>query len=365
MGSPEQERQPEIVQDHTRPPPPPSPSRDTSIVPPIKSPILEGIDHLTPENVDIFQLESFAALKLLCRGVELLVHLTGDIPPTPFIQSPPELAEAQSDSQSTPISTPVKVGTPIRTPVPGWNHASKKEAEHIDGVPFMNTPIGSPEAHLSEPNIVHGHNAQPLHVQHNALARKFFSKRPPPISLEDYLTRLHKYCPMSTAVYLATSCYITRLAVEEKTLYVTPRNVHRLVLAGIRTAMKALEDLSWPHGRVAKVGGVSEAELGRLEITFCFLMSFNLRVTADMLINEAKSLVKIANGRRNEDVEFASLDGILQLKMPERRSKEVPPSESGDSLDLQRTSSSAEKRKASSSLPMRPVTIDRSVGITT
>lgn len=365
MGSPEHEHQSDVVQDHTKPPPPPSPSKDTSIVPPIKSPILEGIDHLTPDSVDIFQLDPFAALKLLCRGVELLVHLTGDIPPTPFVQGTPEPCQSQSDARSTPISTPVKVSTPVKTPAPGWSRVSKQEAEHIDGVPFINTPMGSPEAHLSEPNVVHGHNAQPLHVQHNALARKFFSKRPPPISLEDYLTRLHKYCPMSTAVYLATSCYITRLAVEEKTLYVTPRNVHRLVLAGIRTAMKALEDLSWPHGRVAKVGGVSEAELGRLEITFCFLMSFNLRVTADMLINEAKSLVKIANSRRNEDVEFASLDGILQLKIPDGKARDISQSDVGDSHDLQKTMSLAEKRKASSSLPMRPVTIDRSVGVTT
>ena len=80
---------------------------------------------------------------------------------------------------------------------------------------------------------------------------------------------------MSTAVYLATSHYISRLAVREKLLTVTVRNVHRLVLAGLRVAMKALEDLSWPHGRFAKVGGISELELGKLEIAFCFLMDFH------------------------------------------------------------------------------------------
>lgn len=76
---------------------------------------------------------------------------------------------------------------------------------------------------------------------------------------------------MSTAVYLATSLYIHRLAAEERIIPVTARNVHRLVLAGLRIGMKALEDQSYPHRRFAKVGGVSESELGRLEVSFCFV----------------------------------------------------------------------------------------------
>ncbi|PLB47031.1 hypothetical protein P170DRAFT_438744 [Aspergillus steynii IBT 23096] len=92
---------------------------------------------------------------------------------------------------------------------------------------------------------------------------------------------------MSTAVYLATSMYITRMASVEKVILVTPKNVHRLVLAGIGVAMKTLEDLSYPHSRVAKVGGVSERELSKLEISFCFLADFDLRVDAHMLFNQA------------------------------------------------------------------------------
>jgi hypothetical protein len=95
---------------------------------------------------------------------------------------------------------------------------------------------------------------------------------------------------MSTAVYLATSLYIHKLAVIERVLPVTPRNVHRLLLGGLRVAMKALEDLSYPHRRFAKVGGISEAELGRLEISFCFLTNFELKVTAEMLLKEAEGL---------------------------------------------------------------------------
>ncbi|EGY22251.1 PHO85 cyclin-7 [Verticillium dahliae VdLs.17] len=123
--------------------------------------------------------------------------------------------------------------------------------------------------------------------RHNAKAH---SKKPPPISIEDYLARLHRFCPMSTAVYLATSLYIHRLAVDERAIPVTRRNCHRLVLAGLRVAMKALEDLSYAHGKMAKVGGVSEVELARLEISFCFLANFELVVREDALQKHADVL---------------------------------------------------------------------------
>jgi hypothetical protein len=71
--------------------------------------------------------------------------------------------------------------------------------------------------------------------------------------------------------------------VLERAIVVTKRNAHRLLLAGLRVAMKALEDLSYPHGRFARVGGVSDKELARLEISFCFLTGFELGVNVPVL----------------------------------------------------------------------------------
>ncbi|PYH76949.1 hypothetical protein BO82DRAFT_358700 [Aspergillus uvarum CBS 121591] len=93
---------------------------------------------------------------------------------------------------------------------------------------------------------------------------------------------------MSTGVYLATSMYITRMVNTEKVIQVNGRNMHRLVLAGLRVAMKTLEDLSYPHSRVAKVGGVTERELSKLEVSFCFLADFDLRVDVHMLSEQAR-----------------------------------------------------------------------------
>lgn len=213
------------------------------------------------------------------------MQITGDVPPTPPVSHP-----------STPISRVIALegddGSSDRRD--NERPRSRQVTEHLEQVdavpPRAKTPIGSPESGPSEPMHIIGANIVPLHEQHGAISRKFYSKKPPPIALEEYLSRLHRYCPMSTGVYLATSLYIYRLAILERKISVTPRNAHRLLLAGLRIAMKALEDLSYPHHRFAKVGGVGETELARLEVSFCFLMGFDLKVDEKMLLEHAETI---------------------------------------------------------------------------
>lgn len=190
-------------------------------------------DSQTPAVYDILPE---AALQLLCLNIERLGAY--------FAQNP--------------SSTDVQNSSTLCTP------------EDHDLVLRSNEPAGSGEA-----------------IQMAILSKKFLSKKVPPIPLKEYLLRLHKYCPMSTAVYLAASVYISKMTLDENVLRVLPKNMHRLVLAGVWVAAKALEDLSYPHSRVAKVGGVSEQELSKLEISFCFLVDFELRVDAQMLMHEA------------------------------------------------------------------------------
>ncbi len=267
-------------------PRPPSPSTDAGIfAEPRGHP--PGSDSLQePDILDVFTLKPLAALKILCGSIETLVRITGDIPPTPPVTQPPtpHLGLIGTSNENVALHAP-EGGSQ------GGSQGLSPGAGDDDGVPSRaKTPIGSPEAHPTELLHVIGANTEPLSIQHGAIARKFYSKKPPPISLEEYLLRLHKFCPMSTAVYLATSLYIHRLAVTERIIPVTTRNVHRLLLAGLRVAMKALEDQSYPHRRFAKVGGVSEPELGRLEVSFCFVTNFELKVDKEMLLEHAKAM---------------------------------------------------------------------------
>lgn len=199
-------------------------------------------------NAGVFDLSPETALQLLCNNVEKLNAYSAETP---------EHTDPASYT-STPAGgdTPGEEGLPVKT-------------------------VG---LHCGDHEDV---RSQEEALQLALLSRKFLSKKIPPISIKDYLLRLHRYCPMSTAVYLATSFYITRMVLVEKFFHVTPKNMHRLVLAGLLVATKALEDLSYPHSRVAKVGGVSEQELSKLEISFCFLANFELRVDAQILMDEA------------------------------------------------------------------------------
>lgn len=261
------------------------------------------------EDIDIFTLTPMIALRMLCSTIENLVRITGDIPPTPPISqlSTPTLGLVQVEKENVSPH-----GKKPRRRQSGYADITGD----IDGVPARaKTPIGSPEAGPSDPLHIVATNMVPLDSQHGAIIRKFSSKKPPAISLEEYLKRLHQYCPMSTAVYLATSLYIFRLALVERIISVTSRNIHRLVLAGLRVAMKALEDFSYPHRRYAKVGGVSEIELGRLEISFCFVTNFELRVDKEGLLEHAKSI-------RNRELLFG-VEVNFQPQLPDKCARDV------------------------------------------
>lgn len=298
-----------------QPPTTPKPSTDTGVQASDASPSADAAaaddDDDTPlydEDMDIFSLKPVAALKLLCRSVDGLVQTTGDVPPTP--PPPPPTNRSRSPSLRTMQAEKEEVTDRLAgrqergQTTPPRRRASDETAD--DDMPFFKqTPIGSPEAAAAaaaahEPSPSHtviGAHADPTAVQHLAIARKFNSKRAPAIGLEAYVLRLHGYCPMSTAVYLATSEYVHRLAVVEGVVAVTGRNVHRLVLAGLRVAAKALEDRSHPHRRFARVGGVTEAELARLEVGFCFLTNFELKVDRDMLCRRARDMRDREGGR--------------------------------------------------------------------
>lgn len=306
MGTPE-----DLAQEHTPPPrsslrdvtngteqpATPQPSTDAGINPSPYSPSPSDDAPLHDEEINVFTLKPVAALKLLGRTIDALVQATGDVPPTPPTNRSrsPSLLTMQAEKKEAVghqlVDRQGHAGRRSHTPPPPRRRTPSSSSPSTDlaDMPIPQTPIGSPSTAPHEPphRPIISATAEALSIQHSAIARKFYSKRPPPIPLLDYLLRLHQYCPMSTAVYLATSLYIHKLAVVEQIVPVTGRNVHRLVLAGLRVAMKALEDLSYPHWRFAKVGGVSESELSRLEVGFCFLTNFELKVDEGMLWRRA------------------------------------------------------------------------------
>lgn len=215
---------------------------------------------------ELFDISPIVALELLCENIDKLAKSVGELASNLLLRR-----DSASDRTARKENEP---NTDQGAPPKPTELYSVGVADHM------------------------GKQAQDEYTQQSILVRRFLSKKEPPISLKDYLLRLHRFCPMSTAVYLATSVYITKIVAIERILPVTPKIVHRLVLAGLRVAVKALEDLSYSHSRFAKVGGVSARELSRLEIGFCFLVDFELRVDSQILIHEARSIRSSTGSRR-------------------------------------------------------------------
>ena len=116
----------------------------------------------------------------------------------------------------------------------------------------------------------------PIDAHHLSLARRFFSKTTPLVSIADYLARIHHHCAHSAPVYLAAAVFCHRMCILVALVPATPRSLHRLVLAAVRVAAKTLEDRRWAQSRYALVAGVEPHHLMTLEISLCFLLDWDL-----------------------------------------------------------------------------------------
>lgn len=218
---------------------------------------------------------------MMCRFVTALANANGEIPPTPPVLRTPsgsrlmELKNIRNGGTEHFRRHHRRTSSRPATPVP---------SDDIKAPTFPKVNVGSPEACEKEPATpIIGADAIEAQQELQALSRKFFCRVPPPVTLEQYMARLQRYCPMSTAVWLAAGTYIFRLSVEDAAIPCTSRTVHRLVLGTLRVAMKALEDLRFPTERFAGVGGVRDTELHHLEIAICYLMDFDLQVSNESL----------------------------------------------------------------------------------
>ncbi|KAK5133800.1 hypothetical protein LTR08_007229 [Meristemomyces frigidus] len=273
-------------------PPPPEPSAAVPSQPVDQSFSGRSDEPLRLQNEkwDITSISGLGALRMLIGALQDLADIMGDVPPTPPVSRP-----------TTPNR---KVGTSQlrRTPSPD-NKCS--------------TIIGSPEAHPHEPIAVQvGVDADHTTLQRIAIARRFFSKSVPTFTVSEYLFRMHHHCPHSPGVYLTAAVYCHRLCVADLLVPATNRTVHRLSLAAIRVAAKALEDNKWPQERVAGVGGVSRTQLLNLEVTLCFLLDFDLGVDEKML---AKRMFLLQQAGRQGLGARGKLGNDFKLNLPMRR----------------------------------------------
>lgn len=265
---------------------------------------------LQDQSWDVTSVSPLSALHMFIGAVQALADATGEVPPTPPISRPPTPKAASLGDAHSHLSPPERSPSPSpMSPISPLNTTTTQT------LPPINLP--SPEAHRNEPipAVEVGADAEAVSIQRAAISRRFFVKTAPPFSLSDYLLRLHQYCPHSSGVYLAAAGYVHRLCVAEVLVPATAKTIHRLSLASIRVASKALEDNKWKQDRVSKVGGVSRRELLSMEVNLCYLLDFELFVTAEELATRMFLLQQAAT--QSQRVRKRLSDGF-QMRLPTR-----------------------------------------------
>lgn len=152
----------------------------------------------------------------------------------------------------------------------------------------------------------------------------FHARNVPLISIHSYLTRILKYCPMSSDIFLSLLVYFDRMSkgplthgADDKDTFTSTRqylgtehhpfsidsfNIHRLVITGIVVASKFCSDVFYTNSRYAKVshvlhtdckvsrqltvlqvGGLPLSELNHLEFQFLLLNDFRLMIPMEEL----------------------------------------------------------------------------------
>ncbi|PWA63438.1 cyclin-like, Cyclin PHO80-like protein [Artemisia annua] len=108
----------------------------------------------------------------------------------------------------------------------------------------------------------------------------FHGVRSPAITIPKYLDRIYKYTDCSPACFVVGYVYIDRLIHRHPGSLVVSLNVHRLLVTSIMVAAKVLDDVHYNNAFYARVGGVTNVELNRLEVEFLFMLDFELTVSS-------------------------------------------------------------------------------------
>ncbi|CAM8909194.1 hypothetical protein QQ045_011053 [Rhodiola kirilowii] len=109
--------------------------------------------------------------------------------------------------------------------------------------------------------------------------RVFNGVRAPAISIPKYLERIYKYTNCSPSCFVVGYAYVDRLLHRHPHSLVLSLNVHRLLVTSVMVASKILDDEHHNNSFYARVGGVSNAELNRLEMELLFMLDFDVTVS--------------------------------------------------------------------------------------
>ncbi|XP_068644573.1 cyclin-U1-1-like [Aristolochia californica] len=141
----------------------------------------------------------------------------------------------------------------------------------------------------------------------------FQGVRTPGISVSKYLERIYRYTNCSPSCFVVGFVYIDQLLHRHPDSLLFSLNVHRLLVTSIMVASKVLDDAHYNNAFYARVGGVTNSELNKLELELLRLLDFGVTVTTRVFDSYCLHLEKelLCNGRsrRIERLPFRPADG--------------------------------------------------------
>ncbi|KAL2474194.1 Cyclin-U1-1 [Forsythia ovata] len=158
----------------------------------------------------------------------------------------------------------------------------------------------------------------------------FHGVRAPSITIPNYMERIYKYTNCSPSCFVVGYVYIDRLVHKYPDSLVVSLNVHRLLVTSVMVASKILDDVHYNNAFYARVGGVSNTELNKLEIELLFLLDFGVTVSSrvfesycqhlekEMLCNDATRVIeRLAISNSVDDVTEISVEHTQTSSPPQ------------------------------------------------
>lgn len=104
----------------------------------------------------------------------------------------------------------------------------------------------------------------------------FDCKKPPKMSIKDYLTRIVKYSELEASTLIASLIFMDSFTQAQIPL--TKFNVHRLLITSVVVAIKMNEDVIYKNEFYASIGGIKLELLNSMESVFIELLNFRLHI---------------------------------------------------------------------------------------
>ncbi|XVF13359.1 hypothetical protein REPUB_Repub08aG0201600 [Reevesia pubescens] len=163
----------------------------------------------------------------------------------------------------------------------------------------------------------------------------FHGVRAPNISIPKYLERIYKYTNCSPSCFVVGYVYMDRLAHKHPDSLVISLNVHRLLVTSVMVASKILDDEHYNNAFYARVGGVSNTELNRLELELLSLLDFGVTVSSRVFESYCSHLEKemLINGgwqKVERGISPISIDDVTEISVEDTQSCSPRPPQAVD-----------------------------------